>query len=124
MLLCPESGRVDTFQHTIGLLNSWLKKVGTDHYLRKCLVRYAKGRGNKTTKEIMDRLNPSFYRFAISQDKIGWRRFMEGMVSKEIASIQGSVLALNSSKFSPKAWMSGLITNCWMSHMGNGFTVI
>ena len=61
-------------------------------------------------KEIMDRLNPSFYRFAISQDKIGWRRFVEGMASKKIASIQGTVLALNGSELSTKACMSGLIT--------------
>ena len=32
------------------------------------------------------------------------------MVSKEIASVQCSVLALNGSELSTKAWMSGLIT--------------
>ena len=59
--------------------------------------------------EIVRRSNPSFYRFSASQDKLRWRRFMEGVVSKEMAAIQGSILSLHGSPLTLKAWKSGLV---------------
>ena len=47
---------------------------------------------------------------AKSQDKIGWRRFMEGMVSKEIISLQSEFAALQGIRLSLGRWSSGLIT--------------
>ena len=32
-------------------------------------------------------LPDDYFRFANSQDKIGWRRFLEGMVSKELPEL-------------------------------------
>ncbi len=45
-----------------------------------------------------------------SQDKIEWRRFLEGMISKEIAGIQQQYYALNGMQMSLEKWSSGLIT--------------
>jgi hypothetical protein len=45
-----------------------------------------------------------------SQDKIGWRRILEGMISKEITGIQRQYYALNGSKMSLEKWSLGLIT--------------
>jgi hypothetical protein len=45
-----------------------------------------------------------------SQDKIGWRRFLEGMISKEITGIQQQYYALNGMQMSLEKWSSGLIT--------------
>ncbi len=47
---------------------------------------------------------------ALSQDKIGWRRFLEGMISKEITNIQQQYYTVNGSRMSLKKWCSGLIT--------------
>ena len=47
---------------------------------------------------------------ALSQDKIGWRRFLEGMISKEITNIQQQYYAVNGSRVSLEKWCSGLIT--------------
>ncbi len=47
---------------------------------------------------------------ALSQDKIGWRRFLEGMISKEITNILQQYSAVNGSRMSLKKWCSGLIT--------------
>jgi hypothetical protein len=45
-----------------------------------------------------------------SQDKIGWRRFLEGMILKEITGIQQKYYALNGMQMSLEKWSSGLIT--------------
>ena len=47
---------------------------------------------------------------ALSQDKIGWRRFLEGMISMEITYIQRQYIAVNGSRMSLDKWCTGLIT--------------
>ena len=47
---------------------------------------------------------------AQSQDLIGWRLFMEGMISKEITGIQKSYLAISSYHISIERWTIGSIT--------------
>ena len=73
-----------------------MKKIGSDKGLRICLVRYAKGRGAITMKDIVGNRTHILYSLAQSHDFIGWRRFMEVMISKEITGIQKSYLALSS----------------------------
>ena len=51
-----------------------------------------------------------FRHMALSQDKIGWRRFLEGMISTEITSIQRQYIAVNGSRMSLDKWCTGLIT--------------
>ncbi len=53
---------------------------------------------------------PCFAALGRLQDRIGWNRFLEGMVSKEIALIQRNHTAVTGSHLSIKRWMSGLIT--------------
>ena len=67
-----------------------------DEGLWNCLVCYAKGRGAITMKDIVGNRNHRLCIIAQSQDHIGWRRFMEGMISKEVTCIQKSYLALSS----------------------------
>ena len=59
---------------------------------------------------IVGNITHSMYPLAQSQDLIGWQRFMEGMISKEIKCIQKSYLALSSYHLSIERWTSGLIT--------------
>ena len=89
-------------------MGGWLKEKGTDEILLEILVEYAKGRDSMTMEEIC---LPEIYRlFAKSQDKIGWRRFMEGMISKEIGPIQWRYLTATGSTLSLEKWTIGLIT--------------
>ncbi|KAL3776867.1 hypothetical protein ACHAWO_000595 [Cyclotella atomus] len=60
-------GRVDVLEKSIDLLDDWLIEQGTDEELRA-----------------------KFQRMARSQDEIGWRQFMEGMVSKKILNVHYS----------------------------------
>ena len=48
-------------------------------------------------------------RLASSQDVIGWRRFMEGMISKEMLAIQQPHLTLIGSTWTISAWAKGFI---------------
>ena len=88
MLECQEEGIVETLLGTIECLESWMKKIGTDKGLCNFIVRYAKGRGEITMKDIVGNITHRLYPLAQSQDLIGWRPFMEGMNSKEITVIQ------------------------------------
>ena len=105
-----EEGRVETLLGTINFLEIWMKKIGTDKGLQNCLVRYAKGRGAITMKYIVGNRTHRLYPLAQPQDLICWRRFMEGMISKEITGIQKSYLSLSSYHLSIERWMTGLIT--------------
>ena len=46
---------------------------------------------------------------AADQDKIGWRRFMEGMVCRRIRDIQYVYLFVEGSSMSPAQWIKGLV---------------
>jgi len=87
-----------------------MREKGTDPDLADAILQYAHGRGGVTMTEICAHKHVIYRRFAHSQDRIGWRRFMEGMVSKEICGIQRQHLILEGSSLSVNRWMSGLIT--------------
>ena len=87
VLYCQEEGRVDVLEKSIDLLDDWLIEQKTDEELRFCLIDYARGRGGVTMTEITRDKSLRFQRMAASQDQIGWRRFMEGMISREIVQL-------------------------------------
>jgi hypothetical protein len=53
---------------------------------------------------------PQFQALVRSQDTIGWRRFLEGMILKEIVALQQQFYTVNGSHMSLDKWSSGLIT--------------
>ena len=46
---------------------------------------------------------------AQSMDKIGWRRFMEGMISVEVAKVQSEMEEAGQCKLTVKSWCEGLV---------------
>ena len=55
-----------------------------------------------------------YLKLAVSQDFIGWRRFMEGMTSKEILIIQQEYMDLRGDRGTPTTptyWSKGLIVH-------------
>ena len=94
VLRCNEAGRVDALARSIGWLDDWLKKVGTEPSLRKGITQYARGRGSRTMEDITFGWGSGFREMGRSQDSIGWRRFMEGMISKEMLPIQADYVEL------------------------------
>ena len=59
--------------------------------------------------EICKGLGPRYRQLGQSQDKIEWRRFMEGMISKEVVMLQKQHQTVDGSDISLDNWASGLI---------------
>ncbi len=112
VLHCTHTGQVDALHATIKLLDQWMKRRATDPDLRECMYEYATGRGGRTMAEIcLDHGYDGRYQgMARAQDAIGWRRFMEGMICKEIRVIQKTYTAFSGSRTSAEKWVGELIT--------------
>jgi len=108
ILECDEAGRVEVLQRSIDFLDKWLIEKGTEHNLRKFLVRYARGRGGRTMQEIVG-FRQEYHRLAVSVDCIGWRRFMEGMLSRELVELQKYALAESDSRLTVDMWAKELV---------------
>jgi hypothetical protein len=80
ILFCNLAGRVDALMKSIDLMKHWLAEVNTDPVLLDCIVEYAQGRGGITMTKICYNKAHHYQLMAADQDRIGWRRFMEGMV--------------------------------------------
>jgi hypothetical protein len=109
VILCPEEGRVDVFMRLLELLERWLCNIDTDPKLADCIVEHVQGQGQMLMEEIVWGAPERFKAMGQSQDKIGWRRFLEGMISKEITGIQQQHYALSGSRLSLERWSSELI---------------
>ena len=110
ILECEEEGRVEAMNLTIDMLELWMIQEQTDPGLQDCIIQYARGRGGTTMGEICEDMHEKYHHFAVSQDKIGWRRFMEGMISKECAEIQQQWFQHCAAKRTIKRWTTSLIT--------------
>ena len=91
-------------------LERWLHDVDTDQELADCIVEYVRRQGQESMEETIQEMPRRFNAMGQSQDRIGWRRFLEGMISKEITGIQRQYHALNGSTMSLEKWSSGLVT--------------
>jgi hypothetical protein len=109
ILHCYHTGRVKALQLTISLLEDWLKEVGTNETLCWCIVEYARCRGGMSMTEICIGKEERHRQMAQEQDAIGWRRFMEGMISKRIRGIQALHSKVEGTTISPEQWATGLV---------------
>ncbi len=96
-------------QHTIDLVEKWLIEVNTAESITRCVIRFAQGQGYRTMQEICRPMGGQFQEMAKEQDTIGWRRFMEGMISKKLVCIQEDCHALTGRGLSAFSWASQLV---------------
>jgi hypothetical protein len=57
-----------------------------------CVVEYARGCGYITMQEICCRMESQYQVMVEDQDTIGWRRFMEGMLSWCLVGLQPTLM--------------------------------
>jgi hypothetical protein len=88
VILCPEEGQVEVFMQLLLALERWLHDADTNPDLADCIVEYVQRRGQESMEETIQEMPRRFNAMGQSQDRIGWRRFLEGMISKEITGIQ------------------------------------
>jgi len=112
VLICPEEGRVKAFLAAVDTLEEWLESVDTDPELQHCIVEYLRGRRAITMMDIArETFATKLVRLGQSQDEIGWTRFLEGMVSKELLRLQTSFIAKRRRPvLTAHRWIVGLIT--------------
>jgi hypothetical protein len=89
-----------------------MKDHDTNPTLRKqkVLIEYAHSRRGKTMSEIVGWWRGELRTLADSMDLIGWRRFMEGMISKEVLAIQRKAEDGGKSKLMLDNWGAGQVT--------------
>ena len=103
---------MEAFQLGTTALERWLDMADTDPDLTDSIVEYVRRRGAIMMEDAITNTSPRFKHMAISQDKIGWRRFLEGMISTEITVIQQQYIAINGLRMSPEKWCAGLTPDC------------
>jgi hypothetical protein len=76
------------------MMEHWLERNKTHPDVQSLLLRYLHGRGAITCHEYAKALDlPHIIQdFAVSQDIIGWDRFIMGMVSLKLLPIQSAYL--------------------------------
>ena len=109
VLHCCREGRVKTLKLTLELVESQLERMDTDPDLLDCIMEYAHGRGGRTMEDICVSLGTQFNNMAKAQDAIGWRRFMEGIVCREMRHIQYKFYHSQGTQLSSTRWAKGLI---------------
>jgi hypothetical protein len=91
-------------------LEKWLQKDGsTDQELAYWIPKYILMRGNKPFAD-MGAMSPRMKALAQSQDKIGYRNFMEGYISIRFYEIQNFHLAMSSSFINGADWAKQFIS--------------
>ena len=120
ILHCPHEGRVEVLHTTITLLNKWMKIGNRDPDLRECIYEYAMGQGSLLMEEICieNDYDERDKAMARAQDSIGWRRFMEGMICKEIRAIQSTHTRITGLKCNTERWGRELVTRLLMVTQG------
>ncbi len=80
-----------------------------DPDLLDCIAEYAYARGGRSMTEICNGLDKIYLQMAREQDQIGWRQFMEGMISIRMRDIQRQYHISEGTHTSPERWAQGLI---------------
>jgi hypothetical protein len=112
ILSCGEEGRVEALNKLSDRMTSWMIDSGVERDLIFLVIKFIRGRGALEMEDICREHNlPSeYFEFARSQDKIGWRRFLEGMISKRIINLLGR-RGENEEGLEVRKWMQQCITH-------------
>ena len=110
VLTCQEANCVDCLLKSTERLDKWFEEQNTEPRLRMALIRYAIGRGGVTMRTVAYGLGSMLGRLSQSQDMIGWRRCMDGMIFKEAVEIQQAQYNLWRVNKSTGRWAQDLVT--------------
>jgi hypothetical protein len=86
--------------------------TGTQPNVKLLLLQYLRGHGSIRCVECSDDLNlrPIFQEYAISQDVIGWDKFVMGMISNKLLAIQSTHFHTTGELYRATRWIPTLIT--------------
>ena len=108
LMVCPCENRTKLFREQVRSFEEWMHTHHTDPELVPLVTDYLLGRGSTKFIRLSDL--PRYFRgLALSQDKIGWRNFTEGKVTKVFRRVQESYLASADTNLSADSWMKGFV---------------
>ena len=90
-------------------LLDWLDDVGTPRDLTYLIIAYIKERGEVPMETLAKCLPEHYLMFAKTQDQIGWRHFLEGMVSKHLYNLAVMEDFQERCKLTEDKWVKQLI---------------
>ena len=106
-MVCP-CENMKLFREQVRSFEEWMHTHHTDPELVPLVTDYLLGRGSTKFIHLSDL--PRYFRgLALSQDKIGWRNFTEGKVTKVFRRVQESYLASADTNLSADSWMKGFV---------------
>jgi hypothetical protein len=82
------------------------------------MVQYVRKRGYKSMEEIWQLMGQQHKAMAVEQDIIGWRRFMEGMLSKKLVCLQADYRAQTGEGGNVLSWAKQLVV--WLMEVPHG----
>lgn len=97
-----------TLHKTIEMLGQCLRNLGTDPALAECIIQYEHSRGGETMTDICFGIARS-KEVAKAQDTIGWRQFLDGMITSKLVEAQEEFQQREGGIFSIDAWASGFV---------------
>ena len=110
LMLCPNRDRTRLLKEQTKNLEEWLyKDEKTEPELAYWIPKYIRMRGT-TQFAAMGEMSATMRHIAESQDKIGWRRFTEGCISKEFHKRQTVFLQMTNNRLNGKDWTKQLIS--------------
>jgi hypothetical protein len=110
ILTCPELGRVKHLNRQIKRVQEWLVAVGTVPDLSYLIHAFLLTHGTMISHGRPIPVDHPYVDFIRSQELIGWRHTLEGMVSKELLCIDITDILLPTSTLTKDRWMQGLIS--------------
>lgn len=110
LCVCPDEDRTRLLQEMTEDMGKWMgSRDNTYSEIAYWVPKYILCRGTRKFSEL-GAMSPRMRQLAASQDRIGWRNFMEGRVSKHFYSIQQLHLTVGESYLSGDDWMKHFIT--------------
>ena len=110
LMQCPDADRTRLLKEQVEKLQEWLlKDNNTDEELAYWIPKYVLMRGNRPWAGLGD-MSDKMRELATSQDKVGWRRFTEGCITKKFQERQSFHLSMSNSKMNGSDWTKQLIS--------------
>ena len=100
---CTDPGRSKLFDENVDELRVWLSRHDTPPELTHLLISYLLHRGTKPMSSFLSS-NSIYTAMATAHDRLGWRSFLEGHITKVLVQIMHDHLLNSTSRFTATYW--------------------
>ena len=112
ILRCPHPEAQKIWSEGLASLKTSMNKSKTDPRLCKFIIEELSSWHQRKVPPI-DQYPTQYKQAILEQRNIGWKNFLEGLISKSIIQIQQQYLSKKSSKTSAQSWAKKIIRKSW-----------